>query len=155
VDVTTTGVSRRFPRGRDRRGRGLRGQLAPRDLPITRSRADAFDDLVLDAVEHLEQRWAEQLHAVQFAVEPVPPDDEPSLDGDPVALSRVEVAVARTRESAELPARIVLYRRPIEARGRGADDLADLVLDVVIHDVARLLAVTPEVIDPEGHGPED
>jgi predicted Zn-dependent protease with MMP-like domain len=157
--VSTTRVSRRSRLGRDRRGRGLRGQLAPRDLPISRSRADAFDDLVLDAVEHLEQRWAEQLHNIEFAVEPVPPDDEPSLDGDPVALSRIEAPEVPGNgpghDPAAIPARIVLYRRPIEARGRGADDLADLVLDVLIHDVARLLAVTPEVIDPEGHGTED
>jgi predicted Zn-dependent protease with MMP-like domain len=133
----------------------LRGALAPADLPIARTRADAFDDLVLDAVEHLEQRWAEQLQAVEFAVEPVPPDDEPSLDGDPVALSRLEPLAPATRDTPARPARVVLYRRPIEARGRGADDLADLVLDVLIHDIARLLAVTPEVIDPEGHGPED
>ena len=153
--MSTPRVSSRSRRGRDRRGRGLRGRLAPRDLPISRTRADAFDDLVLDAVEHLEERWAEQLHRIEFAVEPVPPDDEPSIDGDPVALSRVEVASTDRVTPDAATARIVLYRRPIEARGRGAEDLADLVLDVLIHDVARLLAVTPEVIDPEGHGPGD
>jgi predicted Zn-dependent protease with MMP-like domain len=52
-------------------------------------------------------------------------------------------------------ARIVLYRRPIEARAIDELDKADLVLDVVIHEVADLLGLTPEVIDPEGHGEPD
>ena len=47
-----------------------------------------------------------------------------------------------------------MYRRPLEARGRDREDLADLVLDVLIHEVARLLGVTPEVVDPEGHPPD-
>ncbi|HVV31301.1 MAG TPA: metallopeptidase family protein [Mycobacteriales bacterium] len=146
---------RRFPRARDRHGRGVRGPLTAPDLPLSRSRADAFDELVLDAVEHLERRWATELATVEFAVEPVPPDDEPSPDGDPVALSRLEAPVPAGRGQPGSPARIVLYRRPLEARGRGVDDLADLVLDVLIHDLARLLGVTPDVIDPEGHLPGD
>lgn len=120
---------------------------------MSRTRGEAFDDLVLDAVEHLEDRWAEQLGDVEFAVEGVPPDDEPSADGDAVALSRVEPATPATRHKPGHPARIVLYRRPLEARGYDPEDLADLVLDVVIHDVARLLNVTPEIIDPDGHPP--
>lgn len=137
-----------FPRARDRRGRGPRGPLAPPEVPLRRSKADAFDEIVLDAIEHLEMRWAEQLDRLDVAVEAVPPDDEPSADGDPVALSRSEAA-----ESGR-PARIVLYRRPLEARGHDPEDLADLVLDVVVHELARVLGLTPEQIDPEGHPPE-
>ncbi len=140
---------RTFPRRRDRRGRGPRGQLAGSQVPLRRGKADRFDELVLDAVEHLEERWSEQLSTVEFAVEAVPPDDEPSPDGDPVALARLEP------DSADSPARIVVYRRPLEARGRDREDLADLVLDVLVHEVARLLGVTPEVVDPEGHPPEE
>ena len=123
-------------------------------MPITRTSAERFDELVLDAVEHLEHRWAEQLAAVEFAVEPVPPDEEPSPDGDPVSLSRLEPAAVGTRGVPARAARIVLYRRPLEARAQDRDDLGELVLDVLIHDLARLLGVTPEVIDPEGHPPD-
>ncbi|HEX7354317.1 MAG TPA: metallopeptidase family protein [Mycobacteriales bacterium] len=137
-----------FPRRRDRRGRGPRGPLTPPDLPLRRSKADAFDELVLDAVEHLDVRWSAELDDVEFAVEPVPPDDLPSADGDLVALARAEPAV-RGR-----PARVVVYRRPLEARGRDPEDLADLVLDVVVHEVARLLGLPPEIVDPEGHPPD-
>jgi hypothetical protein len=42
---------------RDRHGRGLRGRLVPDGVPLARSRAEQFDDLVLDAVEDLERRW--------------------------------------------------------------------------------------------------
>lgn len=119
-------------------------------FPLRRSRADAFDEIVLDAVEQLEERWAPELGQIKLIVEPVPPDDEPSADGDPVALSRVEPPLV-----AGEPGSIVLYRHPLEARGRGSDDLTDLVLDVLIHDLARLLGVTPDVIDPEGHQPGD
>ncbi len=50
------------------------------------------------------------------------------------------------------PHRIIIYRRPLEARAMDTDDLAELILDVLIHKVADMLGVEPEVIDPEGHG---
>ena len=46
----------------------------------------------------------------------------------------------------------MLYRRPLEARAMDSDDLADIILDVLVHEVAHLLDVDPEVVDPEGHG---
>src|SRR5690349_15109984 len=57
---------------RDRHGRGLRGRLVPDGVPLARSRAEQFDDLVLDAVEDLERRWERELAGVEFAVEDVP-----------------------------------------------------------------------------------
>jgi hypothetical protein len=57
---------------RERRGRGLRGELAPRVVPRNRTRGEQFDELVLDAVEELEGRWAAELTGVEFAVEDVP-----------------------------------------------------------------------------------
>src|SRR5215469_15489545 len=59
-------------RRRDRHGRGLRGPLAPAGSPLQRSRAERFDDLVLQAVAHLEPRWESELAGVEFAVEEVP-----------------------------------------------------------------------------------
>jgi predicted Zn-dependent protease with MMP-like domain len=150
--------ARRTRRGRDRRGRGLRGRLAPPEVPISRTRSEQFDDLVLDAVEHLEQRWADELDGVEFAVEEVP-DDSEQLDAEDVYLSDA-VPLARLIPGSgsgrnPTPPRIVVYRRPIEARAPDREDAADLVLDVLVHEVARLLDVEPEVIDPEGHGGVD
>ena len=46
------------------------------------------------------------------------------------------------------PARIVVYRRPAQARAEGEEELAALVFDVVVEEVARLLGVDPETVDP-------
>ncbi|MGB6612460.1 MAG: peptidase, partial [Trebonia sp.] len=40
---------RRRVRRRDRHGRGLRGRLVPPGVPLYRTRAQQFDDMVLDA----------------------------------------------------------------------------------------------------------
>ena len=67
-----TGAGR--PSRRDRHGRGLRGRLVPATVPLARTKAEIFDDLVLDTVEGLERRYAKELAGVEFAVEDVPPD---------------------------------------------------------------------------------
>ncbi len=46
------------------------------------------------------------------------------------------------------PARIVVYRRPAQARAEGEEELAALVFDVVVEEVAGLLGVDPETVDP-------
>ncbi len=46
------------------------------------------------------------------------------------------------------PARIVVYRRPLEARASDRSDLSDLIHDVVVDQVARLLGKDPDEIDP-------
>ena len=145
---------------RDRHGRGLRGPLSPPQVPLSRTRAERFDDLVTDAVERLETRWEEQLRGVEFAVEDVPALEGPGRavpaelagdlagdlaggrDGDPVPLGRL-VPRAGTR-----PARIVVYRRPVETRALDRRELADLVHEVVVEQVADLLGLEPSTVDP-------
>jgi len=146
-------------RRRDRHGRGLRGPLAPAGSPLQRSRAERFDDLVLQAVAHLEPRWESELAGVEFAVEEVPTapaagppaPDLLSDDSDPVPLARLDPAWTDHGDPARpaRPARIVLYRRPLLARADGEDELGELVLDVVIEEFARLLGLDPQVIDPD------
>ena len=46
-------------------------------------------------------------------------------------------------------ARIVLYRRPLEARSKDTADLAELVHEVLIKQVATYLGLDPDVIDGE------
>jgi predicted Zn-dependent protease with MMP-like domain len=127
-------------------------------VPLARTRAERFDDLVLDAVQHLEARWAEQLRNVQFAVEAVPElavldDAGGGYDGDVVVDDTAGGPVPLGRL---LPARpghpptVIIYRRPLEARAGDALDLAELVHDVVVDQVARLLDVDPDVLDPPG-----
>jgi predicted Zn-dependent protease with MMP-like domain len=129
-------------RRRDRRGRGLRGQLIPSGLPGARNRAERFDDLVLDAVEHLERRWREDMRPLEFAVEDVPPADPTPWEGNDVPLGRFFPA---TRD---LPPRVVVYRRPVETRSADETDLGDLVQHIVVEQVAHALGMEPERLDP-------
>jgi predicted Zn-dependent protease with MMP-like domain len=149
--VTSAGETPQQPpetrgRRRDRRGRGIRGPLAPSAVPLSRTRAAAFDELVLDAVEHLEHRWADAMSQLQFAVEDVPPVELLGRNTiEPVPLG-AWFAAAGGR-----PGQIVIYRRPIEARSTGLEELAELVHDVVVEKVAEVLGLEPEAVDP-GYG---
>jgi predicted Zn-dependent protease with MMP-like domain len=129
-------------RRRDRHGRGPRGPLIPRELPGWRSRADQFDEHVLDAVALLGKRWSRELNAVEFAVENVPPTDVAPWESPAVPLGRLVPADGST------PPRIVLFRRPIENRVSGSRELGALVHDVVVEQVASLLSLAPEDVDP-------
>jgi len=112
-------------------------------VPLSRTRAQHFDDLVLDAVHRLESRWEQQLAGVEFAVEEVPP-----AGPGPVPVARLEHAAAGK------PTRIVVYRRPAQARAEDEEELAALVFDAVVEEVARLLGVDPEIVD-DGYDGED
>ena len=118
----------------------------PQELPAWRSRSERFDDQVLDALERLERRWARELGEVEFAVEDVPPGDPAPWENNEVPLGRLFPATGT------LPPRIVLYRRPIESRTEDAREAAVLVHTVVVEQVAHLLALTPEQIDPQYRG---
>jgi predicted Zn-dependent protease with MMP-like domain len=128
----------------------MRGPLAPPEVPLSRSRSERFDQLVLDAVERLDDSWGEQLKAVEFAVEDVPPGENPAATttAERVPLGRV---FPQTRDQ---PPRIVVYRRPLEARAGEDPDLAALVHDVVVEQVAELLGLEPGNVDP-GYRGED
>jgi predicted Zn-dependent protease with MMP-like domain len=137
-------------RRRDRHGRGLRGTLTPPGTPLHRTRAQRFDDLVLQAVAQLEPRWHAQLAGIEFAVEEIPPAGLPEDDPDAVPLAMLDPgwpAPGDARHPAR-PARIVVYRRPLLARADGEEELAELVLDLVVEEFARLLGVDPEDVDP-------
>jgi predicted Zn-dependent protease with MMP-like domain len=115
-------------------------------LPAYRTRAERFDDIVLAAVERLEQRWARQLDGAEFAVEDVPPSSPAPWESGGVPLGRYFPS------DAGLPARIVVYRRPVETRAVDPEELEDLVRDVVVEQVAHLLARSPDEVDPEYSG---
>jgi predicted Zn-dependent protease with MMP-like domain len=137
-------------RRRDRHGRGVRGTLVPQDLPLHRSRAERFDDLVVQAVSQLEPRWEAELAGIEFAVEEIPAADGPADGPEPVPLARLDPGSPAAAGAAKpaRPARIVLYRRPLMARADGEEELSELVLDVVVEEFARLLGVDPETVDP-------
>lgn len=147
---------RHSPRGRDRRGRGLRGLLYPASTPAFTTRAEKFDAMVLEALEPIEHRWGAELADLDLAVDDVPEVTETSPD-DVVwgagVLADVGVPLAQLVPAGVDPeglpsrARIVLYRRPLEARARGGADLADLLHEVLIEQVAEYLNVEPDAIN--------
>jgi predicted Zn-dependent protease with MMP-like domain len=130
--------------------------LVPQDSPLYRSRSERFDDLVLQAVAQLEPRWEADLAGVEFAVEEVPSAESPDGAPEPVPLARLDPGSPGTGspDQPALPARIVLYRRPLMARADGEEELGELVLEVVVEQFARLLGVDPEAVDP-GYSDDD
>ncbi|MBZ5734211.1 metallopeptidase family protein [Nocardioides sp. TRM66260-LWL] len=135
-------VARR--RSRDRRGRGMRGPgVLPARLgtPALRTRRERFDALVVGVVGAIDARWQDRLGLVEYAVEDAPqlPDD---WDNEVVPLASL------VRAGGGRPARLVVFRRPIEHRCETREDLEALVLTVVVEQVAELLGVDPGEVDP-------
>lgn len=133
---------------RDRHERGMRG---PAVLPAARpsnvsapsrpTRRERFDALALGIVTEVDGRWQDRLGLVEYAVEDTPlvPDDW-SVESVPLS--------SLVRGSGTTPARIVLFRRPIEHRCTSREELEALVLTVIVEQVAELLGMSAEDVDP-------
>jgi predicted Zn-dependent protease with MMP-like domain len=115
------------------------------ELPTSRER---FDELVLDVVTEIDRRWSDRLGLVEYAVEDAPliPDD---WDSPHVPLSSL------VRGTGARPTRLVLFRRPIEHRCESRADLAAMVLTVLVEQVAELLGIDAEDVDPRYRGRPD
>jgi predicted Zn-dependent protease with MMP-like domain len=102
---------------------------------------ERFDALVLDLVADLEERWADRLGLVEYAVEDAPqiPDD---WHPETIPLSSL------VRGARGAPTRLVLFRRPIEHRAETRAELEALVLTVLVEQVAELLGIDAELVDP-------
>lgn len=116
-------------------------------VPAMATRAEQFDELVLDAASRMEHQAGAALGSLEFAVEDVPPSDPAPWESSDVPLGRLFAAQGK------LPARIVLYRRPVETRATDARELAALINDVIVEQVAALLGVDPRDLDA-GYDPE-
>ncbi|MBL1065857.1 metallopeptidase family protein [Streptomyces sp. 7-21] len=127
-------------RHRDRHGRGMRGPVAPPQVPLAVSRADTFDSLVHDSAEQLRRRLPE-LAGVVFTVQEVPWLPRGAED-DGVPLGGV------VRGGGRRPDQILVYRRPVELRCRDREECARLVHEVVVEQTAELLGLAPESVDP-------
>ena len=130
-------------RTRDRRGRGMRGPgvlPARPGTPALRTARQRFDQLVLDVVTPLDERWHRHLGLVEYAVEDAPmlPDD---WGDETVPLSSL------VRGKGQQPTRLVIFRRPIEHRSTSRDELEAMVHTVVVEQLAELLNLTPGQVD--------
>jgi len=123
-------------------------------VPLYRTRAQQFDDMVLDAVARLEPRWETELAGIEFAVQEVPEADELADDSSPLPLARLVPGSADPQNPARsaTPSRIIVYRRPLMARAEDDDELSDLVFDVIVEEFAQILELDPEAVDPGYRG---
>lgn len=136
---------------RNRHGRGRRGPLMPMHLPAYRSRPERFDDAVMASAQRLAQRWPGKIEKIEFLIDPVPSDkllDQASALGERVPLASSVPAGARS------PARIIIYRLPIEQIAENTGELLDLVHQCVVHEVAQLWMKPISEVDPS-YFPED
>lgn len=116
--------------------------------PVGRTRRQRFDDLVLDVVADVDRRWQDRLGLVEYAVEDTPqlPDD---WDERTVPLASL------VRGSGTEPTRLVVFRRPVEHRAETRAELEALVLTIVVEQVAELLGIDAEDVDPRYRSPDD
>jgi predicted Zn-dependent protease with MMP-like domain len=108
--------------------------------PALRTARQRFDQLVLDVVTPLDEKWQRHLGLVEYAVEDTPmlPDD---WGDETVPLSSL------VRGKGQEPTRLVIFRRPIEHRSTTRDELEALVHTVVVEQLAELLNLMPGQVD--------
>lgn len=95
-------------------------------------------------VSEIDRPWREHLGELEYAVEDLPllPDDW----DEAVPLAALVPA------GSGHPQRIVLFRRPLERRCESRFDLEYLVRNVIARQLAEVLGVGPDVIDPDFDG---
>ena len=128
---------------RDRHGRGARQAMFGIRMPRYRTKSGMFDGMVVAQMKRLNAAWPQLLANVECAVEDVPPSDPVSWETKRAFLSQSFPA------NHGIPARIVLYRRPIEQRALGRTDLQLLIRDELVSCLADLTGKHPEDIDPD------
>lgn len=127
---------------RDRHGRGQRRPLFGAWLPRYRTKAGQFDRLALLEVNRLRAAWPDLVDPIEFTVEDIAPTDPLPWEDEFVMRSR-----ACPSEHGK-PARIVLYRRPLQTVAESATDLERLIRDELVARLAELSGQHPEDIDP-------
>ncbi len=136
---------------RDRHGRGIRGPLslpnpvtgASVQLPGRVRAAEFFIQTITSSVQRLMQTCPDALSGVDIGVE-----DVPSGTFDWALLDRVPLAAAIDATTAR-PARIVLFRRPLERRASDRTDLRNLVHVTLIEQLSALTGRSMHDLDPE------
>src|SRR5699024_547734 len=153
---TMSSASNHLRPARDRHGRGLRGPLLPQQTPRFRTRGQRFDMEVLEAYSPIHNAYLDELLGLDIAVVTVPRmrlraamsilRADHVADG-PVPLGRIVPAGV---DSAGRPtrARLVIFRKPVEARCANRAEREELLGAVLTALVANYLNIDPEVIDP-------
>ncbi|MCL1840847.1 MAG: metallopeptidase family protein [Propionibacteriaceae bacterium] len=139
---------------RDRHGRGVRGPLSTVN-PLTRQAApvpdqpspeELFQQCVQDSIEHIGRTCPEALLGVDIGIETVP--SRAAMWQEFVSHDAVPLAAAIDKD-ADHPARIALFRRPIERRAIDRVELAMLVHRTLVEQLSMLTNRSIRDIDPE------
>ena len=133
-------------RYRDRHGRGLRQPLFGARLPHYRTASGYFDNQVIAQVNRIKRAWPHLVNRVEFAVEDVPPSSPLAWEEYSVSLSQNFLA------SHGIPARIALYRKPIEVRAHSRLELQFIIRDEIVRQLSSLYGIAPDTIDPSWSG---
>lgn len=142
---------------RDRHARHRRRPEDPRRRPTAGHRAlsaAGFDRLVDRALASLPPPLLARLDNIEVTVEDVPPEDA-LASGDEVVLLGLYQGVPRTERDwggGMLPDRITIFRRPLELRARDRHELADLVRETVVHEIAHHFGIDDDRLDEMGWG---
>jgi predicted Zn-dependent protease with MMP-like domain len=115
--------------------------------------ASRFERLVEDAIATLPKGLLAHLDNVQITVADVPPAD-PDHGEDEILLGLYQ-GVPRTERDLDapvLPDRITLFRRPIELRARSKEELAEVVRETVVHEIAHHFGIDDDRLDELGWG---
>ncbi|WP_307998061.1 metallopeptidase family protein, partial [uncultured Bifidobacterium sp.] len=91
----------------------------------------------------LNDAWPELIRPLQFAVEDVPPSDPAPWEPRRCNSSQCFAA------SHGIPARVVLYRMPIQSRSRTKLDMQLIIRDELVGRIGELYGRRPEEIDPD------
>lgn len=128
---------------RNAHGRGTRTPQFGVRLPRYRTRAGFFDDITASQIKRLNAAWPELVEPVQFAVEDVPPSEPAFWEGRRGLTSRAFPS------GRGIPARIVLYRMPLQMHHPDREDLQWAIHDELVLRLAQLYGRRPSQIDPQ------
>lgn len=128
---------------RNRHGRGVRTPMFGTRLPRYRTRAGFFDDMVVAQIRRLADAWPELVKPLQFAVEDVPPSMPAPWEDERRIASQAFAASHGT------PARIVIYRMPVQSHVNNRLDLEFAIRDELVMRIAEMYGRRPEEIDPD------
>jgi len=143
-----------MPGNRDRHGRGVRGPLAttnpltrkPAPVPDQPNREELFQQCVQESIERIGKTCPEALLGVDIGIETVP--SRAAMWRELVSHDSVPLAAALDAD-ADHPARIALFRRPIERRSLDPAEEADLVHRTLVEQLSMLTNRSIRDIDPE------
>lgn len=129
----------------DRHARSRATPSDPRHRPIDGFRASSaarFAELVKTALQGLSDKLTAALDGVELRIEEVPP---PSA-ANAALLVRYETAPSSSGQ----PDRLRLFRRPLEARARSANDLTALIREATVLELATVLGIDRDRLDEPG-----